>query len=168
MADLLGATGLCPASVVAWGERKAEDFEAVAAGIAALVAEAPVRRVEEPEDRRGLAFHRSQPPLARQTGLRGRAPNRPGHNLLIRLHRFKHDVLRFLYDFAVPFTNNQVERDLRIMKVKMKTSGRFRTIDGARVFARLRSVIATARKQGWNILRTLAAKPSDLVLALST
>src|SRR5208283_5083521 len=75
--------------------------------------------------RRGLAFHRKQPPLPRKIGARGRTPHRPGHNLLIRLHKFKGDVLRFLYDFTVPFTNNEAERDLRMMKVKMKISGGF-------------------------------------------
>ena len=117
--------------------------------------------------RRGLAFHRNLPPLARQIRARGRAPHPPGHNLLIRLHKFKPDVLQFLYDFAVPFTNNEAERDLRMMKVKMKISGGFRTIAGARIFARLRAVISTARKQGWNILQTLAANPAELTPALS-
>jgi transposase len=116
--------------------------------------------------RRGLALHRNLPPLARQIGARGRAPHRPGHNLLIRLHKFKRDVLRFLYDFAVPFTNNEAERDLRMMKVKMKISGGFRTMAGARTFACLRSVISTARKQGSNILHTLAATPATLIHAL--
>jgi len=117
--------------------------------------------------RRGLAFHRDLPPLARQTGARGQAPRRPGHNLLIRLHKFKGDVLRFLYDFTVPFTNNEAERDLRMMKVKMKISGGFRTMAGARTFVCLRSVISTARKQGSNILHTLAANPADLIQALA-
>jgi transposase len=284
MADLFGAARLCPASVVAWGERKAEEFEAVAARIAALVARACVRHLDEtgfrvagkgqwlhtastaaltsyrvsakrgdlPKGfrcgvivhdhfkpyyalpdvrhalcnahhlrelkalididkeqwagqmrdllvdanksvlaavaegatalptfvlrtlikrynaivRRGLAFHRDQPPLARQIGARGRAPRRPGHNLLIRLHKFKRDVLRFLYDFSVPFTNNLAERDIRVMKVKMKISGGFRTMAGARTFARIRSVISTARKQGLNILQTLAANPAALSQAL--
>ena len=116
--------------------------------------------------RRGLAFHRDLPPLARAIGARGRAPHRPGHNLLIRLHGLKGDVLRFLYDFAVPFTNNEVERDLRMMKVKMKISGGFRTMAGARTFARIRSVISTARKQGSNILHTLVANPATLIQAL--
>jgi transposase len=285
MADLFGAARLCPDSVVAWGKRKAEEFEPVAARIAALVAQAPVRHLDEtgfrvagkgqwlhtastaaltsyrvtakrgdlPKGfrggvvvhdhfkpyyampslrhalcnahhlrelkalididkeqwagqmrdllveangaaraavaqgatalpalvlrtlikrynaivRRGLAFHRSKPPLARQIGARGRAPHRPGHNLLIRLHKFKGDVLRFLYDFAVPFTNNEGERDLRMMKVKMKISGGFRTMAGARTFARIRAVISTARKQGWNILQTLAANPVTLIHLLS-
>jgi transposase len=117
--------------------------------------------------RRGLAFHRNLPPLARRIGARGRAPHRPGHNLLIRLHKFKGDVLRFLDDFTVPFTNNEAERDLRMMKVKMKISGGFRTMAGARTFACIRSVIATARKQGWNILQTLAANPANLIQALA-
>ncbi|HKH81588.1 MAG TPA: transposase, partial [Methylovirgula sp.] len=81
--------------------------------------------------------------------------------------KFKRDVLRFLYDFAVPFTNNEGERDLRMMKVKMKISGGFRTMAGARAFACLRSVISTARKQGWNILQTLAATPAALIQSLA-
>lgn len=117
--------------------------------------------------RRGLAFHRKQKPLARQPGARGGAPHRPGYNLLMRLHKFKRDVLRFLYDFAVPFTNNQAEQDLRMMKVKMKISGGFRTMAGARTFACLRSVISTARKQGWNILQTLIANPAQLIHRLA-
>jgi transposase len=117
--------------------------------------------------RRGLAFHRQQPPLSRAVGARGRTPLRPGHNLLNRLHQFRRDVVRFLHDFTVPFTNNLGERDLRMMKVKMKISGGFRTMAGAKTFTRLRSVISTARKQGWNILETLTATPAVLVWRLS-
>jgi transposase len=86
---------------------------------------------------------------------------------LRRLHPFKDDVLRFLVDFEVPFTNNLAEQALRMMKVKMKISGAFRTFDAAQDFAALRSVIATARKQGWNILQTLAAQPNQLIQALT-
>ena len=285
MADLFGAMRLCPDSVVAWGKKKAEELQVVAARICELVARAGVRHVDEkgfrvagkghwlhtastvaltsyrvsakrgalPKGfrggvvvhdhfkpyyalpgvrhalcnahhlrelkalididkeqwagqmrdllveanaavrsahvegaptlptlvlrtlikrynaivRRGLAFHRNLPPLARPIGARGRAPHRPGHNLLIRLHKFKSDVLRFLYDFTVPFTNSQAERDLRMMKVKMKISGGFRTLAGARTFACLRSVIATAKKQGWNILQTLIAKPNTSIQTLA-
>jgi transposase len=117
--------------------------------------------------KRGFAFHREQKPLARKPGARGRAPHRPGYNLLMRLHKFKGDVLRFLYDFTVPFTNNQAEQDLRMMKVKMKISGGFRTMAGARTFACLRSIISTARKQGWNILQTLIATPTLLIQSLA-
>jgi transposase len=54
-----------------------------------------------------------------------------------------------------------------MMKVKMKISGGFRTMAGARTFARLRAVVSTARKQGWNILQTLTANPNTLIHALS-
>lgn len=114
--------------------------------------------------REGLAFHRKRPRLPQPA--RGKTKRRPGENLLRRLHRFKDDVLRFLVDFDVPFTNNLAEQALRMMKVKMKISGAFRTFDAAQNFAALRSVIATARKQGWNILQTLTRDSSALISAL--
>jgi transposase len=113
--------------------------------------------------RSGLAFHRAMAPLERRP--KGRTKRRPGHNLLERLKTYKDDVLRFLYDFAVPFTNNLAEQALRMMKVKMKISGAFRTFKGAADFATLRSVVATARKQGLNILNALTAQPRDLILS---
>jgi transposase len=115
--------------------------------------------------RAGLAFHRSLPSLEKRA--RGRTKRRPGHNLLERLKRYKDDVLRFLYDFTVPFTNNLAEQALRMMKVKMKISGAFRTFKGAADFAALRSVVATARKQGLNILHALTAHPHALILSLA-
>jgi transposase len=115
----------------------------------------------------GLAFHERQPPLLRRVGARGKIPHRPGHNLLIRFRDFKDDVLRFVSNFKVPFTNNQAEQDIRMMKVKMKISGGFRSKAGAETFASLRSVISTARKQGWNILKTLSSHPDALIAALS-
>jgi transposase len=54
--------------------------------------------------REGLAFHRKLPSLPRAAT--GKPKRRPGENLLRRLHKFKDDVLRFLVDFDVPFTNN--------------------------------------------------------------
>jgi transposase len=112
---------------------------------------------------RGVAFHEAQPPLARRAGARGRPPKRVGHNLLERLRNHKAEVLRFVFDFAVPFTNNQAEQDIRMMKVKMKISGGFRTWGGAQTFATLRSVISTARKRGMNILSALTAAPASLI-----
>ena len=76
--------------------------------------------------------------------------------------------MRFLHDPAVPFTNNEAERDGRMMKVKQKISGGFRTPGGAADFATLRSVISTARKQGWNLIETLMAIPTDLVARLNS
>jgi transposase len=112
--------------------------------------------------RAGFAYHRSLPRLPRHPSNRGRDKRRPGQNLLIRLHKFKDDVLRFLVDFAVPFTNNLAEQALRMMKVKMKISGAFRTFEAACDFAALRSILATARKRAWNILATLAQSPHNL------
>jgi transposase len=99
---------------------------------------------------------------------RARRPKqREGQNLLKRLKTFKTETLRFLTDFDVPFTNNLAEQDLRMMKVKMKISGAFRTLEGAQTFARLRSVISTARKQRYNIMQILTADPTQISLALN-
>jgi transposase len=110
----------------------------------------------------GLAFHESQPALAK-TRRRGRPPRRVGHNLLLRLSTRKQDVLRFLTDPRVPFTNNLAERDGRMMKLRQKISGGFRSEDGAKDFAIIRSLLSTARKQGWNMLQTLTSEPACLV-----
>ena len=72
-----------------------------------------------------------------------------------------------LVDFSVPFTNNLAEQALRMMKVKMKISGAFRTFEAACDFVGLRSVVATARKRGWNILQTLTARSHALIHALA-
>lgn len=111
----------------------------------------------------GFAFHESLPPLgAGRPTHRGRARRRTGHNLLLRLRDHKEDTLRFLSDPSVPFTNNQAERDLRMMKVRQKISGGFRSDTGAQTFTTLRTVLSTARKQGWNILATLTTPPATL------
>ncbi len=78
---------------------------------------------------------------------RGRTARSKARNLLERLQKYEADVLRFLDDPLVPFTNNQAEKDLRMIKVQQKVSGCFRSMDGAKVFCRIRSYIATCRKQ---------------------
>lgn len=103
---------------------------------------------------RGLAFHEQLPPLPK-TSAKGRPKRRVGHNLLLRLKHYATDVLRFLSQTDVPFTNNQAERDLRMMKLKQKISGGFRSPESADAFATIRSVLSTARKQGLNLLDVL-------------
>ena len=110
--------------------------------------------------REGLAFHRALPEFARDPRSRGRLKHRPGFNLLARFKTFKDDVLRFLVDFDVPFTNNLAEQDIRMTKVKMKISGAFRTLAGQNL--RLRLIVSTARKQGCDILQTLAVTPDQI------
>ena len=114
----------------------------------------------------GIAFHEAQPPLAPRSSKakrRGSKPRRTGHNLLRRLQTHKEDALRFLINFAVPFTNNQAEQDGRMMKVKQKISGGFRSQKGAEDFATVRGFISTARKQGWNIIQALMENPETLI-----
>ena len=116
-----------------------------------------VARISRAWDRileHAIASHDERPPL--RTGKRGRQKRRIGHNLAIRLQKYKEGCLRFLTDPRTPFSNNQAERDLRMGKLRQKISGGFRSMQGADDFANLRSVIATARKQRWNVLETLA------------
>lgn len=101
----------------------------------------------------GLAFHEQQTPLAR--GKRGRQKHRVGHNLAIRLRDYKADALRFIFNPDVPFTNNQAEQDVRMIKVKQKISGGFRTLAGAQIFATTRSYFSTMRKQSVNLFHAI-------------
>jgi len=77
-------------------------------------------------------------------------------NLLERFINYRTEITRFTKDFAVPFTNNQAERDIRNAKVKMKVSGSFRSDGGAKNFAYISSVISTAAKQGLSAFKTVS------------
>jgi transposase len=119
----------------------------------------------------GLAFHETQLPLVRAVikgggNRRGRAPRRTGHDLLLRLAKRNQDTLRFLRDPTVPFTNNEAERDGRMMKLRQKISGGFRSLQGAMNFALIRSFLSTARKQDWNIIDALSLHPSNLAKSI--
>lgn len=95
---------------------------------------------------------------------------RAGFNLFKRLLRKMDVVLAFIRDLEVPFTNNQAEQDLRMLKVKQKISGCFRSFQGGVISCRIRSYISTARKQGWKILDALidAIRGSPRSLPLPT
>jgi len=93
---------------------------------------------------------------ARTSGDRaGRRRRSKAANLLARLDDHREEVLRFATDLGVPFDNNQAERDIRMAKLQQKISGGWRTLAGAQRFCRLRSYVATARKQQVGVLAAL-------------
>lgn len=125
-----------------------------------LISQNKLNRLERLYDEivhQALCWHESQPPLKLQKIIRGRPKLRHGHNLLLRLKHHREEVLRFLHNPQVPFTNNDAERDLRMVKCKQKVSGGFRTSMGAEYFARIRGFISTARKQEWDMLGSILA-----------
>lgn len=95
------------------------------------------------------------PPIASKK--RGRRAKSKSLRLLEVFRDKKENILRFLYDPNVPFDNNLAERDLRMIKLKQKISGSLRTQLGAKRFCRIRSFIATVKKQNLNIIDAIAA-----------
>jgi transposase len=103
----------------------------------------------------GLAANPPPADCGRRPGQRGRLAQSPTRNLLERLLLQQDQVLAFLDDLAIPFDNNQAERDLRGLKIQQKVSGCFRSDRGAAAYATIRGYLATLRKQGHALLAAL-------------
>ena len=125
------------------------------------LAEDKVRSLTESYDQLVTDGLEAQPPPELPEQVRKQA-----RNLLLRLERRKEEVLRFLTDFCVPFDNNQAERDLRMVKLQQKTSGCFRTQEGARRFCRIRSYLSTMRKLGRTVIDALEGARKGKPLSL--
>src|SRR5690606_16575129 len=111
----------------------------------------------------GLALN-PEPP-APPSGTRGRVKRSKALNLLIRLEERYEEIMGFFEYPGVPFDNNQAERDLRMMKVREKISGTFRSQGHAEAFCDLRAILSSATKQRGNLLETLTEllrSPEDL------
>ena len=87
-------------------------------------------------------------PAKPKKGKRGRVKKTKSRNLLERLRDFEQDTLRFMDNADVPFSNNLGESDIRMTKVQQKISGCFRSMNGARIFCRVRGYLSTCRKHG--------------------
>lgn len=106
-----------------------------------------------------MGLEENPPPLDLDTKpkRRGRKKQTKPKNLLDRFVDYKGDILRFMYDFEVPFDNNLAERDVRMMKVQQKISGTFRSVQGARSFCRIRGYISTMKKNKRSVIDAIGA-----------
>jgi transposase len=101
------------------------------------------------------AGHAANPPPTRPPHHKGRLKQSPARNLLERLWLGQDEALAFLHDLAIPFNNNQAERDLRMLKVQQKVSGCFRSTRGGTAFGRIRGYLSSLSKQGMKRLAAL-------------
>lgn len=132
--------------------------QARAAGLTALPPRklAQIERLYDQLVQMALQAH-APPPAGWPQGARGRPRKPKARNLAERFAAHKAAVLAFVYDFNVPFDNNQAERDLRMLKVQQKIAGCFRSAQGAADFCTLRSYTSTIRKQGLSVWQALGS-----------
>jgi len=156
LADVL--RGMC-AAATEWRRRGAE----------AIPAEERVTWIAQYHDLLAQGFAAQPPPgePRQYPPQRGRRKQSPAKNLLDALLRQSDRVLAFVDDLTIPFTNNQAERDLRMAKVQQKVAGTFRSDAGATAYCRLRTYLATLRKQGRNLLEALTVVFTDRPLPIA-
>jgi transposase len=105
-----------------------------------------------------LVHHgRQRHPEPEPSGRRGRVKRDLAQNLLTRLETHRSEIMAFVADIIIPFDNNAAERALRMMKVKQRVSGSFRSEQGGHIFAAIRSDVVTARQHGQSPLAVLRA-----------
>lgn len=68
------------------------------------------------------------------------------------LIKYKRNYLLWAYNFSLPSTNNNSERNIRPIKSKLKISGQFQNINYLKYYANIRSYIETCKKNGINII----------------
>jgi len=149
------------------GQKWSDEMQALLMEISTTVLESPEsagalrgdeieefrRRFDQILDR-GSAENPQSPPVV-QRGKRGRKKRTRAENLIERCRTFREEILRFMTDFRVPFTNNLAERDIRMVKVQQKISGTFRSDEGASNFCRVRGYISTVKKNGGSVLMAI-------------
>jgi transposase len=156
LADVL--RGLC-AAATEWRRRGAD----------ALPAEERTPWLAQYHDLLAQGFAAQPPPGEPRAAVerRGRRKQSPAKNLLDALLLHSDRVLAFVDELTIPFTNNQAERDLRMAKVQQKVARTFRSEHGATAYCRLRTYLATLRKQGRNRLEALTAVFTDRPLPIA-
>ena len=93
----------------------------------------------------------------RKSWQRGKTPKGRVRSLIDRMVDHRAEILLFLTDFRVPFTNNLAEQSVRMAKVKGKVSGCFRSTSGADDFATIMSFIGSVKKHCKNVFSSVTA-----------
>jgi transposase len=132
-------------------EMKGEEEQCKTEGLTAMEAE-QLEKLESKYDALIIEGYKQNPFPEKEKGKRGAPKKTKSQNMMERFKNHKEDIIRFLKDFTVPFGNNVAEQAMRMMKLKQKISGCFRSEEGAASFAIARSYIDTMRKQNFDIM----------------